>query len=96
MEEKKPLLAKDKNKKEDDKADKDKKEDEKKDESSESGSSSSESSYASSSNMSILSKDSEGNPKEWDEDKYIWRRKELDLVNKSREKKDMIPVVYRR
>jgi hypothetical protein len=82
--EEEPLL--DKNKK-DDKA-------EKMSESSES-SSSSESSFASSSNMSVWSKDSKGDTKEWDDDKFIWRRRELDLVNKSREKKEMTPVVYR-
>jgi hypothetical protein len=45
--------------------------------------------------MTVFSKDSKGDPKDWDDDKFIWRRRELDLVNKSREKKEMVPVVYR-
>ena len=83
-----PLLDKDKNK-EDDKADKMSEKD-----SSESSESES-SSFAPSSNESVFSKDSNGDPKDWDDDKFIWRRRELDQVNKCREKDDMLPVVYR-
>lgn len=32
---------------------------------------------------------------EWDDDKFIWDRKDLTKVNKLRENKNNIPVVYR-
>ena len=67
----------------------------KKDEKKDPDSSSSDGSYASSSNYSIYSKDSQGDPKEFDTEKFIWRRSELDSINKGRPKKDVIPVVYR-
>lgn len=43
----------------------------------------------------MFSKDSKNNYKEWDEDKFIWRKPELEKINKCRDKKDVIPVIYR-
>jgi len=60
------------------------KEEDKMDDKKDPESSSSDGSFATSSNYSIYSKDSQGDPKEFDTDKFIWRRSELDLINKSR------------
>jgi hypothetical protein len=56
----------------------------------------SESSFGTDSEQSFFSKDSSGKTKEWNEEKFVWRKHELEWINQSREKKDKIPRIYRR